>query len=88
MNGEQVNIRGSFTGKLSADLTEVTGTWTQTAPQEEGPDPLELKRQATPAAPAATAQSAAPAGRRQPPSRGIGRALWIPAPPSCALCFT
>ncbi len=61
LNGEQVNIRGSFTGKLSADLTEVTGTWTQTAPEEEGPDPLELKRQATPAAPAATAQSAAPA---------------------------
>ncbi len=61
-NGQQLNIRGSFAGKLSADLTDVTGTWTQTAPQEEGPDPLELKRQATPAAPAAAIQSAAPAG--------------------------
>lgn len=60
VNGEQVDIRGSFTGKLSADQTEVTGTWTQTAPQEDGPDPLELKRQAAPAAPAANAQSAAP----------------------------
>lgn len=45
-NGQQLNIRGSFAGKLSADQTEVTGTWTQTAPQEEGPDPLKLKRQA------------------------------------------
>ena len=62
VNGQQVNIRGSFTGKLSADQAEVTGTWTQTAPQEDGPDPIDLKRQAAPNATAATAaQPAAPA---------------------------
>lgn len=61
VNGEQLNIRGTFTGKISADQSEVTGTWTQTAPQEEGPDPLQLKHQAAQAAPAAPAQSAAPA---------------------------
>jgi hypothetical protein len=61
VNGEQVNIRGSFTGKLSADGSEVMGTWTQTAPEEEGPDQIELKRQAAPAAPATAAPAAAPA---------------------------
>ena len=61
VNGQQLNIRGTFSGKISADQSEVTGTWTQTAPQEEGPDPLQMKHQAAPAAPAATAQSAAPA---------------------------
>lgn len=58
-NGQQMNVAGSFTGKLNADQTEVTGTWTQTAPQEEGPDPVQLKHQAGDAAPGATAQAAA-----------------------------
>ena len=59
VNGQQLNIAGTFTGKLSADQAEVTGSWTQTAPQEEGPDPLEMKRQAGTAGPPATAGAAA-----------------------------
>ena len=63
-NGQQLKVAGAFTGKLSADQTEVTGTWTQTAPQEEGPDPLELKRQpgqtTSGATTGATAQPATP----------------------------
>lgn len=59
-NGEQVNIAGSFTGKLNADQTEVTGTWSQTAPHEEGPYPVQMKHQAGNAASGATVQMAAP----------------------------
>ena len=58
-NGQQINVAGSFTGKLNADQTEVMGTWTQTAPQEEGPDPVQLKHQAGNATPGAAAQGAA-----------------------------
>ena len=61
VNGQQINIAGTFTGKVDADQTDVTGTWTQTAPQEEGPDPLQLKHQAEHAASATTAQAATPA---------------------------
>lgn len=58
-NGQQINVAGSFTGKLNADQTEVTGTWTQTAPNEDGPDPVQLKHQAGHAASAATGPAAA-----------------------------
>lgn len=56
VNGETVNIRGTFEGTVSADGNEVTGTWTQTDPQEQPPVEIHLKRSA--AAPAAAAPKA------------------------------
>jgi hypothetical protein len=63
VNGSTVNIQGTYSGTLSADGNDIKGSWTQTAPNEEGPDPLELKRQAgqpaaAPAAPAALSTGA------------------------------
>jgi hypothetical protein len=55
VNGQALNIRGSFEGTVSADGSEVSGTWTQTDPQEEAPMELHFKRAAAPAAPAAAA---------------------------------
>jgi uncharacterized protein len=55
MNGSMVNIRGTFEATVSADGNEVTGTWTQTDPQEAPPMDLHFKRAGAPAAPAAAA---------------------------------
>lgn len=60
-NGQQVNIAGTFVGKLSSDQTELDGNWTQTAPNADGPLELKLKHQAAPAAAAAAGQAMAPA---------------------------
>ncbi|HEY3703450.1 MAG TPA: hypothetical protein VGL22_00210 [Terracidiphilus sp.] len=56
VNGSAANIRGTFDGTVSADGNEVTGTWTQTDPQEEPPAEIHFKRSApqapsTPATP-------------------------------------
>lgn len=48
-NGETVNIKGSFSGTVSADGKEVTGTWTQDEPQQ-GPIDVHFVREAPPAA--------------------------------------
>lgn len=48
VNGSVINIRGTFVGTVSADGNEITGTWTQTEP-EQGPMDIRLKR-VTPAA--------------------------------------
>lgn len=70
VNGQEMNIKGVFAGKLNADQTEVAGTWTQTDP-EQPPTPLTLKHQAAQAATAPgsaaamapVAAGAAPAGQ-------------------------
>jgi hypothetical protein len=54
VNGSAVNVRGTFEGTVSADGTEVTGNWTQTDPEPQGPFELHFKRAGAPvAAPAA-----------------------------------
>jgi uncharacterized protein len=55
VNGSMMNVRGTFEATVSADGNEVTGTWTQTDPQEEPPMELRFKRAGAPAAPAAAA---------------------------------
>jgi hypothetical protein len=55
VNGQTLNIRGTLVGTVSADGNEVSGTWTQTDPQEQPPAELKLKRATAPAAPAAAA---------------------------------
>lgn len=45
INGQDVPIRGDLVAKLSSDSKEVTGTWTQTEP-EQPPAPITLKRTA------------------------------------------
>jgi hypothetical protein len=42
-NGQDMALRGSLAGKVSADGNEVTGTWTETEP-EQAPVDLTLKR--------------------------------------------
>lgn len=59
VNGSAVNVRGSFVGTVSADGNEITGTWTQTEP-EQGPADIHLKRVAPAAAPAASPKDARP----------------------------
>ena len=56
VNGSMVNIRGTFVGTVSADGNEVTGTWTQTDP-EQGPADIHLKRVSGQAAPATAPKS-------------------------------
>jgi len=46
INGEDVAIRGDLVGKLSDDGNEVTGTWTQTEPEQPAA-PITLKRTAS-----------------------------------------
>jgi len=41
-NGQEINLKGTFEGKLNSDSTELTGTWTQTDP-EQPPAPITLK---------------------------------------------
>jgi hypothetical protein len=53
VNGSAVNLRGTVEGTVSADGTELTGNWTQTDPEAQGPMELHLKR--------AGGQAAAPA---------------------------
>ena len=55
VNGEDMAIRGELVAKVNADGNEVTGTWTQTEP-EQPPAPITLKRTAPKAegAPAGT----------------------------------
>ena len=57
VNGETLQIRGTLVGTVSADGNELTGTWTQTDPQEAPPMDLKLKRTG-----AATSAAAAPKG--------------------------
>jgi len=54
-NGSTINIRGTFEGTVSADGNEVSGTWTQTDPEPQGPMDLHFKRTGAPPAPAAPA---------------------------------
>jgi len=49
VNGQDMAIRGDLVAKVNADGTEVTGTWTQTEP-EQPPAPITLKRTAPQAA--------------------------------------
>jgi len=59
-NGQELNVRGIFAGKLSTDQSEVDGTWTQTEP-EQPVMAVHLKHQAAaPAGPAAAAVASAP----------------------------
>lgn len=69
VNGQQINVAGTFEGKLSADQSEVEGNWTQTAPNEAGPFQLQMKHQAPGQTAAAAAAQAAPA---PPGQAGIG----------------
>lgn len=55
VNGQTLQIRGTLVGTVSADGNEVSGTWTQTDPQEQPPADLKLKRTGAQAAPAAAA---------------------------------
>jgi uncharacterized protein len=55
VNGSYVNIRGSFEGTVSADGTEVAGTWTQSDPEPQPAMELHFKRTGGQAAPAAAA---------------------------------
>jgi hypothetical protein len=43
VNGETVNVKGTFEGTVSADGNEVTGTWTQMEP-EQPPMEIHFKR--------------------------------------------
>ena len=45
VNGQDVPIRGNFIGTLSSDGNKVSGTWTQTEP-EQPPAPIEFQRSA------------------------------------------
>jgi len=58
MNGQALNVRGSFDGTIDKDATEIKGTWTQTEP-EQAPAAVDMKR--TPAQPAAQAKAPQPA---------------------------
>ncbi|HEY2858955.1 MAG TPA: hypothetical protein VGJ21_11105 [Terracidiphilus sp.] len=64
VNGQEVNVKGVFAGKLNADQTEVEGTWTQTEPEEPSM-PLTLKHQSTQAAPPPAGAPTAPQGTGQ-----------------------
>jgi hypothetical protein len=52
INGQQVNVRGVYTGVVNKNASEVKGTWTQTEP-EAPPAELDLKHVSAPAAPLA-----------------------------------
>jgi len=58
VNGQDIPIRGELVGTISAEGSKLTGTWTQTEP-EQPPVPIELQRSAAPGA-------AAPASISQP----------------------
>ena len=70
VNGETLNVRGTFEGTVSADGNEITGTWTQTEPQEQPQAEIHFKRvtpaaspEASPAASPAASPSGNPAAR-------------------------
>jgi hypothetical protein len=52
VNGQSINLSGTYEGTLTKDSNEVDGTWTQTAPNQ---DSLELDMKHVPAAPAPAA---------------------------------
>jgi hypothetical protein len=54
INGSTVNVRGTFVGTVSKEGNEVTGTWTQTDP-EQPPADIDFKRHVEKPAPAAAA---------------------------------
>jgi hypothetical protein len=54
-NGQEMNLKGNFEGKLNSDATEVTGTWTQTEPAQPSAQ-ITLKHIPAPAASPASAQ--------------------------------
>jgi hypothetical protein len=50
-NGQDLPLSGTYAAKLNADGNEVTGTWTQTKPEEHPPADITFKRElAKPAA--------------------------------------
>jgi hypothetical protein len=44
VNGQTLNVKGTFEGTVSADGNEITGTWTQTEPQEQPQAEIHFKR--------------------------------------------
>jgi hypothetical protein len=54
-NGQDLPLAGSYSGKLSKDGSEVSGTWTQTKPEEQPATDITFKREQT-APPAASPQ--------------------------------
>lgn len=62
-NGQDINLKGSFTGTLNKDEDELVGTWTQIAPPQ---DPLQITFKHDAAQSAATAPSSAPPSSRAP----------------------
>ena len=61
VNGQQINLKGSVEGTLNSDRTELTGTWTQTEP-EQAPLPLHLARAGSQASNSAPASQVTIAG--------------------------
>ena len=55
VNGQEVNLKGTFEGKLNSDSTELTGTWTQIEPAQPAA-PLQMKHVPAQAAAAGAAQ--------------------------------
>ena len=61
VNGQTLNVKGTFEGTVSADGNEITGTWMQTEPEEQPEAEIHFKR-ASPAASPAAAPAASPTG--------------------------
>lgn len=57
VNGQDIPVKGSFEGKVNKDGSEVTGTWTQTEPEQPPTEVHFTRAAAQPAAPAATPQA-------------------------------
>jgi hypothetical protein len=54
VNGQTLNVKGTFEGTLSADGNEITGSWIQTEPEEQPEPQIHFKRVSPAAAPAAS----------------------------------
>jgi len=52
VNGQTLNVKGTFEGSVSADGNEITGTWVQTEPEEQPEAQIHFKRVSPAAAPA------------------------------------
>ena len=59
-NGQEINLKGSFTGTLNKEENEVTGTWTQIDPPQ---DPLQITFKYDGVQSAPTAPGSAPPSR-------------------------
>jgi hypothetical protein len=59
VNGQDIPLKGSFEGTVNKDSSEVTGTWTQTEPEQAPMEVHFTRAAAQAAAPAATPQAAA-----------------------------